>query len=78
MIHYPLTPIQEIYPTKLDTFKGSLVYQANTVKQLVGFTMLHLRDMDYLLIGDEWENIVILTYQEMQKRQFIQQYGEEY
>ena len=78
MIHYPLTPIHEIYPTKLDTFKGSLVHQANTVKQLVGFTMLHLRDMDYLMIGDEWENIVIITYQEMQKRQFIQQYGEEY
>lgn len=78
MIHYPLSPITSIYKTKGETTKVSMENQATLVKELLGFTLLELRDVDYCFIAEEWENVVINTFRHMQERQFKEQYGEEY
>ncbi len=77
-LHFPLTQITEIFKTKRDTVKVSMVNQAKVVSQLIGFTEILLRDMDYEAIGYRWEDIMIATYQQMQEDQFRKQYGDEY
>lgn len=77
-LHFPLTPISEIYRTKRDTVKVSMVNQAKVVNQLIGFTELLLRNQDYEAIGYRWEDIMIATYTQMQEEQFRKQYGDEY
>ena len=79
MIHYPLTPINEIYKTKRESFLGSLDNQAKVIREgMMGFTVFELRPTDYAIIAEEWETAVINTYQMMQDAQFQNRYGEEY
>ena len=79
MIHYPLTPIHDIFKTEMKTFKGSLVNVAKVIREgLTGFTLFDLRDADYCFIAEEWESTTIDVYNQMQNEEFRKQYGEEY
>ena len=75
---YPLNTISEIYKTKGETFKGSLGNCGKTIQQLMGFTLLVLRDLDYLMIATQYEELIERGYKEFQEQQFKEMYGEEY
>ena len=53
--------IQGIYKTKMRTFKGYCGITAQVIPQLFGFTLLELRDLDYVLIGSDYEDYIQRT-----------------
>lgn len=50
--------IMTISLTKCDTFRGNVDIQAQVIPQLFGHTTMVLRDFDYLLIAQEYEEYV--------------------
>ena len=79
MIHYPLTPIHEIFKTEMTSFRGSLANLGKMVKDgNIGYTLFELRESDYVFIAEQWETAMINEFQRRQDEEFRKQYGEEY
>ena len=77
-VHFPLKPIRDIHYTKMDTFRGTDENIAKVIKDgLCGFTLIQLRELDYLMIAEQWESSMIAAYQKLQEKQFIEEYGQE-